>query len=351
MDKKFLIIAPYQFGELSDCYYWAKYATLEDWRITYIGYRYNHREIKERTYPGVKVKSVKHYSNRGLLGIVFYIKCIFEIVFHAHKNVIICCMPMCQILPMLFPKRNIILDIRTLSVSKDPCERARHNSAIKIQRKYFKRSTVISDGVGMAIGSPYKVLPLGAESLSSTDKTFEKMHLFYIGTFDNRNLSVFLLGMAKYQKEIDQDVTFDIVGGGMSYETESILNVIQSCGVNNVKMHGYLTHDEALQFFDKCNIGVCYVPITEYYQDQPPTKLYEYLLSGMAVISTGTRSNRLVMNDANGVVINDSADSVYEGLCLLRSKMSILNSRNIVSQSQRYTWQEIVTHNLLPILQ
>ena len=49
MKNKLLIIAPYQFGELSDCYYWAKYATIAGWDVTYIGYKYKYREVKERS--------------------------------------------------------------------------------------------------------------------------------------------------------------------------------------------------------------------------------------------------------------------------------------------------------------
>lgn len=115
-------------------------------------------------------------------------------------------------------------------------------------------------------------------------------------------------------------------------------------------MHGYLTHDEAQKFFDECNVGVCFVPVTDYYQYQPPTKLYEYLLSGMVAISTNTISNEEVMNENNGVVVKDNAKAVCDGLKQLSLRLAEYNSVEIVSQSQKYHWAEIVKQNLLTLV-
>lgn len=349
MKNKLLIIAPYQFGELSDCYYWAKYATIEGWNVTYIGYKYKSREIKERSYPGVRVKSVMHYNNRLLLGVMFYLKCILEILFFNHCNIVICRMPMCQILPKLFYKRNVILDVRTLSVSKNLKIREEQDNALIEQKKYFKKCSVISEGVGRKIGAPYTILPLGAEPLSVKPKCFEKMRLFYIGTFDNRNLSVFIEGLALFQKRSGCDVSFDIVGGGTAEEILSIEKSIVDSGVSNVRMHGYLTHDEAQKFFDECNVGVCFVPVTDYYQYQPPTKLYEYLLSGMVCIATNTHSNKEVVNEKNGVIVYDTADGVCEGMYKLYENAHKYSSKEILCQSQSYQWSQIVDNRLLKL--
>lgn len=349
MNKKLLIIAPYQFGELSDCFYWAKYATLEGWNVTYIGFKYKYREVKERTYNGVMIKSVMHYNNRKILGLVFYLKCIFEILYHNHRNIIICRMPMCHILPKIFPQRNIILDVRTLSVSRNSQTREEQDNALKKLKKEFKKCSVISEGVGQKIEAPYEVLPLGAEPLSIKPKSFDKMRLFYIGTFNNRNLSIFIEGLALYQSQTGSDISFDIVGGGSKEEVSAIKYTIETHRAKNVKMHGYLTHDEAQTFFDKCNVGVCFVPVTEYYQYQPPTKLYEYLLSGMVCIATNTQSNKEVINEKNGVIIHDTAKSVCDGLNKLQENLCRYNSKEIVFQSKSYHWSQIVNNRLLKL--
>lgn len=349
--KKLLIIAPYQFGELSDCYYWAKYATRYGVKTTYIGYKYKSRRIKERTLPEVRTIRVPHLNNRLLHGFVFYLVCFFEIILHNHFNIIVCRMPHCEWLAKWFPARNVILDVRTLSISPDEEVRKRQNQRLIDIKQSFKTCTALSEGVGEALGKPYRLLPLGAEPLSETGKIFDTLKLFYIGTFNGRNLSTFIKGLALFQKRSDLNCTFDIVGGGTQEEERSVRETIVDCGVKGVKLYGYLNHDEAVCFFDRCNVGVCYVPITDYYQHQPPTKLYEYLLSGMACIATNTESNAEVINDGNGVLIGDDEESVVLGLQTLADRLTLYDSVGIVQSSRSYQWDSIVKEYLLPLLQ
>lgn len=350
MKRKILIIAPYQFGELSDCYYWAKYATIEGWTVTYIGYKYKHSKIKERSFLGVRVKSVWHIHNKFFLGLIFYLRCILEIVCYRHQNIIICRMPYCELLPKLFPFRNIILDVRTLSVSPDAEVRNKQDSELSNIKKYFKECSVITEGVGEKLGRPYKILPLGAEIISEVPKKFDFLRLFYIGTFDNRKLNIFIQGLAKFQQMTGIKTTFDIIGGGIVNTQKELEKEVVESGAKNINFHGYLNHDEAKFFFDNCNVGVCFVPVTDYYQYQPPTKLYEYLLSGMACISTCTYSNVKVMTEQNGIVISDTSESVCEGLVKLHSKLATFRSSVIVSGSMQYNWKGIVENNLLPLM-
>lgn len=348
--NKLLIIAPYQFGELTDCYYWAKYAKLEGWDVTYLGYRYQQREIKERTCPGVRVVGVMHSKNRLIHGLKFLGSIIKEIIVGNHRNVIVCRFPKCELLPKLFPKRNIVLDVRTLSVASNDSEREAADNELKRIMKYFKTTSVISKGVGEKLGGGCPILPLGAEPLSMIAKNFNSLSLFYIGTFNNRNLSQFIEGLAKYQKQSgDTTVTFDVVGGGSDAEVQKIKDTIIETGVKGVELHGYLTHEEAQLYFDKCNVGVCYVPVTDYYQHQPPTKLYEYLLSGMACIATNTVSNIEVMDDESGVVINDNPESVCDGLIMIQSRIKKIKSVKIGLSSQQYHWRNIVHKYLLSL--
>ena len=351
MKKKLLIIAPYQFGELSDCYYWAKYATLEGWNVTYLGYRYHQREIKERSCHGVRVVGVKHSKNRLIHGFKFLGTIIKEIIVHNHKNVIVCRFPKCEVLSKIFPNRNIVLDVRTLSVAPNELEREAADNQLRRIMKSFKTTTVISKGVGEKLGGGCPILPLGAEPLSMVAKKFNSLRLFYIGTFNNRNLSQFIEGLALYQKQLgDTSVTFDVVGGGSDAEVQKIKDTIVKTGVKGVELHGYLTHEEAQPYFDKCNVGVCYVPVTDYYQHQPPTKLYEYLLSGMACIATNTKSNVEVINQSNGVVVEDNENSVSYGLSTIQSNMELFNSQSIVENSQSYHWENIVRSYLLKLM-
>lgn len=349
-NNKLLIIAPYQFGELTDCYYWAKYATIHDRNVTYIGYRYKNRDIKERKLDNVKVIGVKYNNNHLILGILFYFTVIWEILYNRHYNIIICRMPYCEIVPCLFKKRNVILDVRTLSVSLNAEQR--HSSDLKLinLKRHFKKCTVISEGVGRIIGTPYTILPLGSETISLKRKEFKDIRLLYIGTFDNRKLDVFIRGLIMFGEKTGMDWSFDIIGGGKSETVNELKSIVNTKYKDRIVFHGYMTHDEVVPLFDKCNIGVCFVPITDFYQYQPSTKIFEYLLSGMACIATATYSNCESINENNGVLVDDTEESVANGLIKLTSLMFSFDSESIRDSAVCYHWDNIYKNYLDSIL-
>lgn len=354
VNKKLLIIAPYQFGELSDCYYWAKYMTQIGWDVTYFGYKYcGERALRSRTCKGVKVLGIRRYNNRYVLGFLFYINLIWKIWVSKFNHIIICNMPYAQLLPRIFPHRDIILDTRTLSVSSDEQTRKIQNQKLKNIAQQFKRRSFISEGVKKQLGfrdAESYILPLGAELISLQPKRFDQLRLIYIGTFDNRNLADFIKGLYLFKKKFNIEISFDIVGSGKTFEEQAIKQAIDLAEDCDIRLHGYLTHDQVKKLFDKCNIGVCYVPITEYYHDQPPTKLYEYLLSGMACIATKTRSNTEVLTEQSGVLIDDTPQAVCDGLHIIYERMKKYNSKQIVNQNMKFHWKNIISHYLLHIL-
>ena len=347
--NKVLIIAPYQFGELSDCYYWAKYASLEGWKVTYIGYKYANRPIKERKCKGVHVIGVHHFNNRYLLGLCFFFTIIYEIIIHKHNNIIACKFPYADKLSSLFPHKNLILDIRTLSIDKSKEVREQADIQLKNMAKKFKHCSVISEGVRKKLGIKADILPLGAECISKTSKDFSDLKLFYIGTFNNRQLVIFLKGVALFYQKYNIPISFDLVGGGNEEEETKLKQEIKNKKLKNVTLHGYLTHDEAQKFFDTCNVGVCYIPITEYYEHQPPTKLYEYLLSGMVCIATKTKSNQDVINENLGVLTEDNEHSICESIYQLYLQRKNYSSAKIVSETKKYHWKYVIKNIFLKL--
>lgn len=351
--RKLLIVAPYQFGELSDCYYWAKYAHKEGWSVTYLGYCYKgERSGRERKYNGVKTVRIQHRSNRIMMALCFYVRLLWEIMVHNHQNVIACNMPGIQILPALFPKRSIVLDIRTLSVSGTPEQRQAANQRTLDIVKRFRHVSVISEGVRdfiRPVNGHCHLLPLGAEPLSTKPKSFDKLRLFYIGVLTNRDLDVFLEGLQLFYEETNYDFTFDIIGTGDAKSEKRVNDAISKFPSGMITRHGFLTHEKARPLFDICNVGVCYVPTTEYFEYQPPTKLFEYCLSGMACIATSTYENKKYITGVNGAICNADAESVRDTLKQLVSQLSKFDSSRICDKMSHMHWRVIVQHSLLTI--
>jgi glycosyltransferase involved in cell wall biosynthesis len=114
--------------------------------------------------------------------------------------------------------------------------------------------------------------------------------------------------------------------------------------------HGELRNKELDVFFNKSNVGVAYVPITDYYNCQPMTKLFEYLLAGMACIATYTEENMKIVNRNNGVLCYDTPTSFSNAIEELWCNRFLFNSKIIKQDAYSYTWQNIIEKQLIHIL-
>ena len=138
-------------------------------------------------------------------------------------------------------------------------------------------------------------------------------------------------------------MTYTIIGSGFTTEEDQLKAIVKFEKVGeSVQIVGQIPHDELKPFFDSHNIGISYIPKTDYFDVQPPTKTFEYLLSGMAVIATDTSENKAVINYNNGILINDTSEDFYQGLVMIFTNQKIYNSDNIRLNSMQYKWNKII---------
>ena len=117
-----------------------------------------------------------------------------------------------------------------------------------------------------------------------------------------------------------------------------------------VKTHGRIPHFKLKPFFDNANVGISYIPITDYYEHQPPTKTYEYILSGIPCLATNTHENIKIINEINGALCNDNPNSFAEGLMIIHKNELLFNSEEIRETLKNHTWKSIVNNILKPTL-
>jgi glycosyltransferase involved in cell wall biosynthesis len=255
--------------------------------------------------------------------------------------------PLCFLIPLL-SRRKIILDFRTGSIDPNPMIRWLRDRLAAFESIFFRRVSVISEGLAKILRIPEKksfVLPLGADVISAEDKIFDEPRLFYIGTFSNRNLHEVINGISialSKRPDLRPTLRFDVVGYAYGDEENRLKGVVEAMGlIGTVRFHGRLTHDEAKVFFDNSNIGVSYVPMTSYYQHQPPTKTYEYILSGMPVVATATVENARLVSTDNGVLCNDSAEAFSEALLQCIDRFPRYRSTDIRATLSNCSWDRI----------
>ena len=147
------------------------------------------------------------------------------------------------------------------------------------------------------------------------------------------------------------EATYDIVGFGAPGTEERLRRSIAACcSPEKIIFHGRIPNAALRPFLERNTVGVAFIPLKKHYDCQPATKVFEYLLAGMAVIATRTEENARVINDRNGVLTADNAEAFCDGLEDLWIRLGTLDSGRIRAEIAGYAWERIVGDILRPSL-
>lgn len=348
--KKLIILNTSQFGTLIDSLKWCEY--LHDiYEITFVCFD---SHLKRMDIGGVRYRYVHRFDNPVLRGAWFIIYAIIYCMLHS-APVFIVYFRHCDLLPRLLPFRRFHVDIRTLSVTDNEEVNKIVNNQLKKSISYFHSASFISKGVAEKISpriSKTFILPLGSDVISYSSKQWNEIRLLYVGTLLHRDIPKTVEGLYEYISKHGKDgISYDIVGDGP--ELYQVINICQERGLLDiVRIHGKLPYDELTRFFAECNVGVSFIPIEDCYQYQPPTKTFEYVLSGLYCIGTRTYANEEVIVPENGILIPDNKESFCEALEYIRTNSHCFDSEIIRSTLvDKYSWSTIVDNKLIPIIE
>lgn len=337
-----VIIASAQFGYHIDTYYYCKYLK-HRCNVTYIGWNHG---LPPVVLDGIEVISVSRKG--GLIRVLRLLNAIWRQTTSKNSVVFI---KYFKFLSWLFrlmrPHNPMVLDIRTGSVEKNSILRFLYDNALKIEALFFKHITVISGGLSEKLGlRNTRLLPLGAETISPADKVFDTCRMLYVGTLYNRRIETLIHGLADYHAQADthdKKIFLTIVGDGSPGQLDGLIAIAAERGLNDiVAFTGRVPHDQLKPIFDTHNVGISYIPLTPFFDHQPPTKTFEYLMSGMPVIATRTSANQLVITSENGVLIGDTTEEVCRGIKVMLQKLDRFSSEQIRQSCQDYEWPKIV---------
>jgi len=262
----------------------------------------------------------------------------------------------CSVLRWFARRTPKIVDVRTGSVRGSAFRRTWDNLGIRAECSVFKHITVIAHAVGDVIGFPptrYTVLPLGGEPLDIPPKTFERVRLLYVGTLNNRHIDKTVEGLGLFLQDSRNtvDISYDIVGGGDQHERERLANAIRRHALETrVTYHGPVPNAELRPYLDRGNVGVAFIPMTPYYDCQPSTKLFEYLLAGMPVLATATTANADTIRPENGILHQDTAEGFCQALRQFSVRRASFDSQALKASSMHTSWERIAQDILYPLL-
>jgi len=348
--KKLLIIRKAQYGYHIDSYKYTVYLK-DKWDITYYCFDLGREKVVETNVNVVYVSSKGTFYKRAYR---FFSKLQNLIKLNSFDVIFVVTFDFSFLVRLFSFKPKFVLDIRSASVNNNRLKEFRVNALIKLNTLFFNNITVISEGVAKRLKiKNVHILPLGSDVMASNDKDYLKLELIYIGTLDNRNIEKTIKGLSLFierEQEINY-IKYHIFGDGSRDSINKLNNSITTNNLQaNVIYHGYKKHSEIKEYFDRCNIGVSFIPMTPYYEHQPPTKTFEYILSGMVCIATSTYENSVIVNETNGVLCEDNADSFSLALEEVYINRQNYNASKIRKTLKNNTWNFISKNNLDPYL-
>lgn len=315
------------------------------------GYDCSHHKVislnKEIPKKGRKIKNL-------LILFSFYKKVSYLLSKTKYDLVIIHNNKLCFLLPLLSPNNKFALSMGTSAVTKSKIKNRFIDIQYKINTLFFKQ---------IIVGTPWMINKFnlhnknvittrwGTIPLSRNEKSFNDLRLLYIGTLTNRRIHETIEGLAIFLKinNYNKPITYDIIGKGSKDDEKLLLETIKKYNLESiVKIHGFLPSSDVEKYFSLCNIGVAYIPITEYYTDVVATKLDEYVVSGLVSIATGTNENKKVITQNNGIIIDDNPEGFAEGLQKIVLNLNAYSSKIIFEESKTKTLSFAVENEIVP---
>ncbi|MCE0555608.1 glycosyltransferase [Motilimonas sp. E26] len=340
MKKKLYIICPNQFGYLIDTYQYAKNLK-NDYDVVYISFYYGMEAISE---SGVDVIEYK-CNDKGFKRWFGFARFCASVVKDKNATVFVKYFRLCSLVKLFGGKNDYIMDIRTVAIDNSYLYRLVFNETLKLESLFFKKITVISKSVADFLNiSKYSIIPLGCPEFQLEDKAFNSLSLLYVGTLSCRDIHKTVTGLATYLKSSSDGsiVSYDIIGDGYANEVDELKALVKSLGLEAiVNVHGRIPFNKLNPYYEKANVGISFVPMTEHFDVQPVTKTLEYLAAGMAVIGTRTSAQMKILTDDLGVLVNDSEDDFARGIAKLVDRKGSFNSSHQTMAVKDMSWSSI----------
>ncbi len=295
-----------QFGYKAGYYHYCKYLSAQGHHIVFLC---NDQHLDRMSLDNVEVIYVAVTSS--IKWRLKFISTIKKIISGREIDLVMCSYYRgCSLNVRSFGKTPSIIDVRSGALSPKTIIRTAFNRLIKFEASRFSRTMVLSESLAAKLKlkeSSYEIVPLGSDEISRENKDFTDLSLLYVGTLFQREIHKTVEGMRLFLDEFpDAKIHYDIVGFGEG--EQCLIDRISELSLSEyVTFHGRVNYENLKPFFDKANIGVAFVPKTPWYDCQPSTKIYEYLLSGMYCLATDTYENRLCITGFNGYLHDDFA--------------------------------------------
>ncbi len=258
------------------------------------------------------------------------------------------------IFPLLFPKKKFFLRLTTPAVNKSKIVRNFLDLIVSLNIITYKYVGSSTDNNRKKLWIPdKKYIPLiGAGiDLGFKNRNFNNFNLVYLGTLYSREIWKSVRGLVLFMKDNPIiRVTYDIIGKGPAKDTLELINEIKNNNLENVvTYHGFLPDIEVEKIIERCDFGVAYVPVNDYFQNDSG-KTIGYALSGMATIATANKFRSEWVNEEVGILCEDNPESFSKALKELYDNRGKYDSRIIKDHFHQFSEDYVMQHSYIPAI-
>lgn len=348
MGKKIMIISfQNQFGYHTDYYNYAKYLSKE-YEVIFLSIDEGLEKIE---YKNINAIYIKNELNKFKKLYKFTRKIKWIVNEYSPEYILVKYYKGCSFVKAVVSKQNkCIMDIRTASISPNNMKRKIEDKIMKIDGVFFKHKTVITKKIAQKLGfKDVMILPLGGKTFSNVNLeerlNINSLDLVYVGTLNGRKVTDTIEAFNELSSKYNgENLSYTIITNTENNEEyRKVINLIKLNKYRNIKFLGRVQNDMLGEYFKNCNIGISYIPMTDYYNFQPPTKTYEYLFNGLFTIGTNTFENKMILTEKNGILIDDNVESFLDALEYLYLNRSVLDKyrKDIFKSIEEHSWEKI----------
>jgi glycosyltransferase involved in cell wall biosynthesis len=270
------------------------------------------------------------------------------------------------LLPILYKhaSHKWIIDVRTVSLALGFRGKTSH-IITRLESKCFQERIAIAEKVGETIFGPslkWQTIPLGV-NVNTFHPTDSKDTRAQLGYKDHEYLFVYcgtlrpvrrlenIISSFHFAASANEGIKLLILGDGPSLPI--LKKQVKTLGIENcVKFLGHVPYEDVPKFLQIADAALSYIPITPYFDFQPPTKTLEYMACGLPTIATATYANQqLISHGKNGLLVADNSIAFANAICqLLENKKHALKMGNLAREdAHQYSWDRIVKIKLIPL--
>ena len=154
------------------------------------------------------------------------------------------------------------------------------------------------------------------------------------GALSNRPVAIYIgdirksRGLTKILEvaELTPNWQFELIGNVAPADQDYLENWKRTCpAASRVNFHGKLAPKQSWKFAQGAWVGLSLLDATPAFIEAVPSKLYEYLSCGLAVVSTNLPRSAKIISESKAGVIADSAQEIAAALIKFESNLDEIN--------------------------